>query len=55
MFQRGKEQDAVRVGYGDLSQELTLELRSKGIHKEESGTEGRGRRSKQKDQCVYRL
>lgn len=33
MFQRRKAQDALRVGYGDLSQEVTLKLRSKGVHK----------------------
>lgn len=33
LFQRGKTWDAMRVGHGDLSQEVTLELRSKGVCK----------------------
>lgn len=39
----------MRVGYRELSQEMTLELRTKVVHKQESGTEGREVCSKQRD------
>lgn len=39
----------MRVGYRDLSREMTLELRTKVVHKQKSGTEGRKVCSKQRD------